>query len=398
MSRAPPPGGGNKFDASPPRKKVNTGKNTLESGFPSLSFSPVNSKDNPKFVIMKSTNPEQPLNTLNIFLFSKALNGMISESQRKMTKFTRDGNLLILTTTKRQAELLIKAKKLSNICDISCTYHDKLNTVKGVVYCPELKNLTEEEITTGLQDQHVTEVQKIRKLVDGKVENSPLHILSFDLYALPNEIKIGFQNVKVDYYIPKPMQCKSCHRIGHTKKRCRGVPMCNTCSMPIHNEESPCESIKCINCNYQHRSTNKQCPTFLKKQEIIKHSTVNRTSIADSTKHVNTTYPSDHFTKNIPIEHLENNKETNNTQKEKEISTTETTTNQKYNLNQNKITEKLNQNNNQQITLDKPTTSSLIKSYSSHQQNSNVNINNLQTELQTVLFKTNNNNDIHMDI
>lgn len=94
---------------------------------------------------------------------SKALNGLISENNRKFTKFTRNGNILILTNTKRQAELLIKAKNLSNICDIKCAYHDTLNTVKGVIYCPEIKDLSETEIVSGLADQNVIEVQKIKK-------------------------------------------------------------------------------------------------------------------------------------------------------------------------------------------------------------------------------------------
>lgn len=58
-----------------------------------------NIQENPKFVIMKSTNAEIPLNKVNIFLLNKALNGLISENNRKLTKFTRDGNLLILTKT-----------------------------------------------------------------------------------------------------------------------------------------------------------------------------------------------------------------------------------------------------------------------------------------------------------
>lgn len=59
MNNVPPPDGGTVFDA---RKKVNKGKIINESDFPKLKFSPINNKYNPKFLIMKFTNPEKPLN------------------------------------------------------------------------------------------------------------------------------------------------------------------------------------------------------------------------------------------------------------------------------------------------------------------------------------------------
>lgn len=297
---SPPPGGGGGglYRDSPPRKKSKH-KAFIETeiNFPYLS-SKTNQQDNPKFVSMKSTDAEKPLNKLNIFLLSKALNGVISESNRIFTKFTRDGNILILTKTKRQADLLIKTKKLANVCDITCSYHDNLNTVKGVIFCPELKDLTEDEIKFGLSDQNVTEVQKIKKMVDGKATNTPLHILLFDLYKLPPEIKIGFQLYKVDHYVPKPMQCKNCNKIGHTQKRCQNAATCSICSLTLHNGEELCTQVKCINCSMQHRSTNKNCPKIKKRQEIIKHSTINRTSIAEATEYINLNFAADHFTKN----------------------------------------------------------------------------------------------------
>lgn len=233
------------------------------------------------------------------------MNGLISENNRKFTKFTRNGNILILTNTKRQAELLIKAKNLSNICDIKCAYHDTLNTVKGVIYCPEIKDLSETEIVSGLADQNVIEVQKIKKNEDNQQKYTPLHILHFNLYKLPTEIKIGFQIIKVDYYIPKPMQCKNCYKIGHTKKRCQGISLCPICSSTMHTEENSCTQVKCINCNLQHQSTNKKCPKLLKKQEILKYSTINRTAIAEATEYVNSNFTAYYFTNNSPVETLE---------------------------------------------------------------------------------------------
>lgn len=54
-----------------------------------------------------------------------------------------------------------------------------------------------------------------------------------------------------------------------------------------------------------HKSTNKNCPKILKRQEIIKHSTINRTLIAEATEYVNINFAADQYTKNTPTETLE---------------------------------------------------------------------------------------------
>merc|ERR1712032_829644 len=47
-------------------------------------------------------------------------------------------------------------------------------------------------------------------------------ILTFNLPVPPQEIKIPcFSNMKVTPYVPKPMICDRCHKLGHTKNRCK---------------------------------------------------------------------------------------------------------------------------------------------------------------------------------
>lgn len=71
-------------------EKSNSKSNIGIEHFP-LILSNLNIQDNSKFIVIKSTNIEQPLNTIDIFLLSKALNGSISENNLKFTKFNRVG-------------------------------------------------------------------------------------------------------------------------------------------------------------------------------------------------------------------------------------------------------------------------------------------------------------------
>jgi len=47
--------------------------------------------------------------------------------------------------------------------EITATEHKTLNLSKGVIYCNELRNISEAEILQELQTQKVTEVRKIFK-------------------------------------------------------------------------------------------------------------------------------------------------------------------------------------------------------------------------------------------
>lgn len=148
-------------------------------------------------------------------------------------------------------------------------------------------NLTDDEIINGLKYQHVIACERIKKMVHGELKNTPLHILTFDRYVLPNSVKIGFLSVDVKHYIPAPMQCKSCHRFGHTKKRCEKLPSCSVCSKPSHNNN--CDEVKCINCHGLHQSTNKKCPELLKRKEILELQKINRWSYLKSLEHYKST-------------------------------------------------------------------------------------------------------------
>lgn len=89
------------------------------------------------------------------------------------------------------------------------------------------------------------------------------------------------------------MQCKTCYKIGYTKNQCLNTETCPTCSLAIHPQDQLCSQLNCVNCNLQHQSTNPQYPKLAKPQEIIKHSTINKTSMAEATRHINTNYPAD---------------------------------------------------------------------------------------------------------
>ena len=234
--------------------------------FPSLGSRLKPKSQCPKFILIKNKDQNHPIRSFNIFLLSKALEGISYDAPEKIT-FTREGDLLILTKNETQANKFLRAKSLADICKIDTMLHPTLNTVKGVVFAPALRFLSEKEIIEGLKDQDVVDCKKITKFINGDIVPTSLHILSFNRYELPSEIKIGFLNAKIDPYIQAPLQCKKCFLFGHTKKYCKKeIVTCEVCSLNIH-DPTPCSKLECVNCKSSHRANNKNCPVYKKNRK-----------------------------------------------------------------------------------------------------------------------------------
>merc|ERR1719394_2374937 len=89
------------------------------------------------------------------------------------------------------------------------------------------------------------------------------------------------KNVKVTPYIPKPMKCHKCQRVGHTQKRCKGTPRCKTCGEAPHGtcEKDP----YCPNCKVAgHTGTSNECPILTKTKQILKHQAENGGTFAQA--------------------------------------------------------------------------------------------------------------------
>ena len=112
---------------------------------------------------MKSKVENKPIQNYNIFLVAKALEAISSDPTLK-TSFTRDGNLLVLTKNEAQANKFLKTTFLSGVCEIECSLHKTLNTIKGVIFAPTLRDLSEDEIIDGLKDQGVVSCKKNYKI------------------------------------------------------------------------------------------------------------------------------------------------------------------------------------------------------------------------------------------
>lgn len=234
------------------------------------------------YFLVKSKSNE--FMNLNPFWIQKGFDGITTDIE-KINK-QRDGSLLVLTKNQKGSLALKKAVKFGNLYDITVEEHPYFNNTQGLIYCYDLKSLDQNEILKELESQAVVNVHAMTKLVNGVRIATGLYVLTFKSLVLPQYIKIGYLTLKVKIYIPNPMRCISCQNYGHTQKVCKSeTKICCQCSNPLPHEK--CGPTKCYNCQEEHASSSKQCPSYIKEAKIMEIKTLENVSITEARKRHN---------------------------------------------------------------------------------------------------------------
>ena len=119
------------------------------------------------------------------------------------------------------------------------------------------------------EPEGVVNVHRICQKVDGIFVLSITLILTFDKPSLPDRIRCGFFNLRVQQYVPNALRCFDCQRFGHTQVHCMSQEICVSCGQKAYS--SPCQSSPhCVNCNGPHGSNSRNCPKFQIEWEIQK--------------------------------------------------------------------------------------------------------------------------------
>lgn len=223
----------------------------------------------PRYIVA-STRPTKedeevlPLASYNVFQVERGLN-YISTCRLEVNEM-RSGDLLIKVPDNKTAEKFLKTSFLDNI-PVKFALHKTLNTTQGRIFSRKIIKIAEEELLSSLKDQKVVEVRKITKNDGNGIIATGAAIITFDLFHLPEYLKLGWERVSVEEYIPNPMKCANCQKLGHTKNRCKNIELCKECGFPKPHEA--CSRTFCVNCQTEeHTSYDPDCPTFWKHKSV----------------------------------------------------------------------------------------------------------------------------------
>lgn len=107
---------------------------------------------------------------------------------------------------------------------------------------------------------------------------------------LPQYVAIDGQRFKVYPFIPKPRRCDRCQRFGHLPDHCPNNVICSRCSgNHAYNECPNKDAPKCANCFQEHSAAHRQCPVYIKTQEVLKVRAIEKVTYAQAVKRVEET-------------------------------------------------------------------------------------------------------------
>ena len=219
----------------------------------------------PHFIVLESLDEKQ-LTKLNPIIIEKTISGIVNPLS---VKKLNNGTLLIEVDKKAYAENLLKMKTFAGL-KIKASPHLSLNSSKGVVRSSELSLCTLDEIKTYLKPQGVSDVKRISIKRNDEIINTNTYIFTFSRSQLPKEIKVGYNLIKINPYIPNPLRCYNCQKFGHHETKCVKSAVCKKCgeSGSDHIELTCSNPIKCANCQSDHPADSRNCLVWKREKEI----------------------------------------------------------------------------------------------------------------------------------
>lgn len=92
----------------------------------------------------------------------------------------------------------------------------------------------------------------------------------FETDSIPSHVKVGYVRHPVRLYVPRPVQCHKCNKIGHVSAVCRNEISCRRCGGSHQHDTCTTETVKCTNCFGAHEATAKGCPMMKNERLILK--------------------------------------------------------------------------------------------------------------------------------
>lgn len=214
-----------------------------------------------KFLLVESKDENMPLSKVKIGIMTKFLQHHVPGYVD--VNLTKDGKMVVLAAERTDARKVVGEWDVGwNGLKVNISLHTTLNSVKGTFYSNILQDDDIEEMMPELKKQDISKIERMKRWKNGKLEDSPVFLVTFDTPKLPKEVKIGYLKCSVRIYYPRPLRCGSCLSYGkHTTKRCSSsTKYCKTCSNPLPHQE--CGPMKCKNCSKPHDAFNKECEVY----------------------------------------------------------------------------------------------------------------------------------------
>ena len=213
--------------------------------------------------------PGAPLEKSNEVAIERDLKnkaGSFAERIRKQNKDT----LLVKVINQQQGATVKEIKEIAGH-PVQIRPHNSLNQSKGTLYSETMSNCSIEELEEVLRPQGAIKIERMSRKFNGVLTPTHRYIITFNKPDLPQSIKLTDWHFElIELYLPTPMQCVKCQKLGHTQNHCRReVAICARCSQEGHQARTCISDPKCANCEGSHKSMDRKCPFYMFKSEVL---------------------------------------------------------------------------------------------------------------------------------
>lgn len=242
-------------------------------------------KDWNYLVVSAGSEDENAIKKINPFRVNRFFKNLCKgNSLRDVRSINSGKSLLIIVECQEVAQLLLAQTKIpgndGKDVPIKVTVSDRIGTKQGVFFCDQIVSMRDEEIVTEINldnpDVKVVGVRRLKKKDNngGWIESGSF-VLTMRCEKIPEKLKIGYLMKNMRPFIPDPMRCFRCNKLGHMSTRCRekneNEKNCINCNEPQHTDvgEKCTKPPKCANClSIDHNSAFRNCPKYLEDKKI----------------------------------------------------------------------------------------------------------------------------------
>lgn len=206
-------------------------------------------------------------------------------------------SIRIICRTPKQKENLLKFDELWN-CKFTATVshfianqkHNEEHNENQQNETPKWKKVVIHKAPTELDQDYIKKetnavwVHRITKKIDGTITQTPTVILAYEGNT-PERVSVGLYSFKTEPYIPTPIRCNNCQKLGHKTKNCKNEQKtCARCAgnHDIANCTAQRNEAKCVNCGGPHSSAYKGCIKYKTTQIALKYTVQEGISYKDA--------------------------------------------------------------------------------------------------------------------
>lgn len=143
-----------------------------------------------------------------------------------------------------------------------------LACVKGIIRGVDVQ-MTPHEILDEFAVAGVTSVYRCSRVVESNRVPTESVIATFVGSSCPTEIKVWPLVYRVERLSPRPLQCLSCWRFGHTAKACKSSIRCRSCGDSHSVDSCSSENVKCCLCGAGHPADYSNCPVRAQEAQVL---------------------------------------------------------------------------------------------------------------------------------